>query len=374
MGFEAKQITRYSLAILAFVLGLVGTHLLAIHSHCWEGLNPYCLIRWDSGLYLDIAKNGHTLVPCPDDPNKWCGNAGWAPLYPYLVRWFSYLIPGHSLEWSSVIVAWSGLLASFLLVAHMLKGKSTQTLLWHLAILLLAPGSIYFYAAFPLSWTLFFTLGLYHGLSKFNRTWIWISAIALMWIYSIGFVFLGLLLILWAYSHSIDDPSPLKGLSGQAFLAAAISFLALLGYEYGSTGHWNATFMVQAKYGHTLNQPLKFMGIHAERLLNSWGGIQRFIELQHFGIWAFLLLIATQKPILQSHNLIKFSALALLLLWALPYGASPDVALYRNAALGAPFWMLLLNQHSWRVRWAWLLYFGICWGPMAVLFFQSILI
>jgi hypothetical protein len=374
MGSEAKQITRYALAILAFLLGLLATHLLAIHSHCWEGLNPYCLIRWDSGLYLDIARNGHTLVPCPDDPNKWCGNAGWAPLYPFMVRGLAHLIPGHSLEWSSVIVAWSGLLASFLLVAHMLKGRSIQTLLWHLAVLLLAPGSIYFYAAFPLSWTLFYTLGLYHGLSKFNRTWVWVSAMALIWIYSIGFVFLGLLFLLWLYSSSIDEPSPLKRLSGQAIIAAGLSFLALLGYEYLSTGHWNATFMVQAKYGHTLNQPLKFMSIHAERLLNYWGGIKRFIELQHFGIWIFLIALTIQKPLYQPHSLMKFSALALFLLWALPYGASPDVALYRNAALGAPFWMLLLNQHQTRIRWAWLLYFAICWGPMGVLFFQSILI
>ena len=374
MGSEANQITRYTLAILAFFLGLLATHLLAIHSHCWEGLNPYCLIRWDSGLYLDIARNGHTLVPCPDDPSKWCGNAGWAPLYPFMVRGLACLIPGHSLEWSSVLVAWSGLLASFLLVSHMNKGKNARTLIGQLAVLLLAPGSIYFYAAFPLSWTLFFTLGLYHGLSRFNRNWVWVSAIALMWIYSIGFVFLGLLFLLWLYSYSIDEPSPLKHLSAQAFMAAGLSFLALLGYEYMSTGHWNATFMVQAKYGHTLNQPLKFMGIHAERLINSWSGIQRFIELQHFGIWVFLLVLATQKPVYQSHTLIKFSALALLLLWALPYGASPDVALYRNAALGAAFWMILLNQHNPSLRWAFLLYFGICWGPMAVLFFQSILI
>ncbi|MFM1899106.1 MAG: hypothetical protein RL577_1346 [Bacteroidota bacterium] len=374
MGSEAKQITPYSLAILAFVLGLIGTHLLAIHSHCWEGLNPYCLIRWDSGLYLDIAQNGHTLIPCSDDPNKWCGNAGWAPLYPFLVRWLAFGIPGLSLEWSSVLVAWSGLLASFLLVAHMLKGKSIKTLLWHLAILLLAPGSIYFYAAFPLSWTLFFTLGLYYGLSKFRASWVWISAMALMWMYSIGFVFIGLLLLLYMYNWSIDEPSPLKKLSGQAFIAATLSFMALLVYEHWSTGHWNATFMVQSKYGHTLNQPLKFMGIHAERLWNNWGGIQRFIELQHFGIWIFLLLLAIQKPVFQPHSLILFSSLALLLLWALPYGSSPDVALYRNAALGAPFWMIVLNQHKSGIRWAWLLYYGICWGPMAVLFFQSILI
>lgn len=374
MGSEATQITRYSLAILAFVLGLLGTHLLAIHSHCWEGLDPHCLMRWDSGLYLDIAQNGHTLVPCPDDPNKWCGNAGWAPLYPYMIRWVSACIPGLSYEWSSVLVAWAGLLASFLLVAHMAKGQSHGALIWRYSILLLAPGSIYFYAAFPLSWTLFFTLGLYHGLSHHRAPWVWISAMTLMWIYSIGFVFLGLLFALYLYSWSIDEPSPLKRLSGQATFLAILSFAALVGYEYASTGHWNATFMVQAKYGHTLNQPLKFMGIHAERLLNNWDGIQRFIELQHFGIWIFLVTLAIQKPIYQPHSLIKFSALALVLLWALPYGASPDVALYRNAALGAPFWMMLLNQHKLELRWAWLLYFGICWGPMAVLFFQSILI
>ncbi|HEX9189246.1 MAG TPA: hypothetical protein VGB87_19370, partial [Vicinamibacteria bacterium] len=42
----------------------------------------------DSAHYLSIAKAGYSLFPCgPDDsPPGHCGNAGWMPLYPWLMR------------------------------------------------------------------------------------------------------------------------------------------------------------------------------------------------------------------------------------------------------------------------------------------------
>ncbi len=372
----SNKITSYLWALLALALGLGACHALAIHSHCWEGLHPHCFIRWDSGLYLDIAKHGHTLLPCDEDPNKWCGNAGWAPLYPYMVRALHFLTP-LSWEWSAVWVAWAGMAASLWLLARMAQGLSWQDQGFLFAAVLVAPGSIYFYAAFPLSWTLFLSLGLLHGLWQGKRYWAWISAILLVWIYSIGFVFLFLLAGLSVYTWSIDEPRPLRKLSQQALGLGILSMLALFVFEWISTGQWNATFLVQAKYGHTLNQPLKFMGIHAQRLLDSWGGITRFIEIQHFGIWAFWLLFAiTCRPKQRTwaSTMSYFAIFALFVLWALPYGASPDVALYRNAALGAPFWIWLVIQQPKAQRWLWLLFFGICWGPMAVLFFQSILI
>src|SRR5437762_3109220 len=46
-------------------------------------------VRWDSGLYLDIARNGYRLFRCGSagwgQPDDWCGNAGWMPLYPLLI-------------------------------------------------------------------------------------------------------------------------------------------------------------------------------------------------------------------------------------------------------------------------------------------------
>src|SRR5438132_12186990 len=38
--------------------------------------------RWDSNLYLSIARDGYELVECSKigyAPTGWCGNAGWMP-------------------------------------------------------------------------------------------------------------------------------------------------------------------------------------------------------------------------------------------------------------------------------------------------------
>src|SRR4051812_20052786 len=47
-------------------------------------------IKWDSGHYLSIANDGYRFISCGElpgyDPKQWCGNAGWFPGYPLLLR------------------------------------------------------------------------------------------------------------------------------------------------------------------------------------------------------------------------------------------------------------------------------------------------
>jgi hypothetical protein len=40
--------------------------------------------RWDSGLYEDIARNGCDLFRCEEEPEKWCGDAGWFPAFSWI--------------------------------------------------------------------------------------------------------------------------------------------------------------------------------------------------------------------------------------------------------------------------------------------------
>jgi hypothetical protein len=51
--------------------------------------------RWDSGLYLSIARDGYVFERCVDvanrGPEDWCGNPGWFPAYPWLMRFGSWL-------------------------------------------------------------------------------------------------------------------------------------------------------------------------------------------------------------------------------------------------------------------------------------------
>ena len=52
-------------------------------------------LRWDSGHYLQIAKNGYEFFPCagkfgfPLDSKDMCGNTGWFPGYPLLIKFFT---------------------------------------------------------------------------------------------------------------------------------------------------------------------------------------------------------------------------------------------------------------------------------------------
>ncbi len=65
----------------------------------WHGCTDWsveCWKRWDSFHYLTIALDGYTLVPC-DEQGGWCGNTGWAPLYPWLIRYIAPLF-GHRLQ------------------------------------------------------------------------------------------------------------------------------------------------------------------------------------------------------------------------------------------------------------------------------------
>ncbi|MBM3400175.1 MAG: hypothetical protein FJY15_06370, partial [Bacteroidetes bacterium] len=72
--------------LAVWLLARMASHFMGIESQCCGGWTAECWSRWDSGLYLQIAEKGHNLIPCPDWPGAWCGNAGWAPLYPLMIK------------------------------------------------------------------------------------------------------------------------------------------------------------------------------------------------------------------------------------------------------------------------------------------------
>jgi hypothetical protein len=45
-------------------------------------------MHWDAFQYLDQAAHGYTLFHCNlfGGLERWCGNAGWFPGYPWLIR------------------------------------------------------------------------------------------------------------------------------------------------------------------------------------------------------------------------------------------------------------------------------------------------
>jgi len=79
--------------ILESCLVFIVSAILVIISGYAAGVAPFLpssYSRWDSDHYLSIASSGYELFSCARlpgyDPAAWCGNSGWLPGYPALIR------------------------------------------------------------------------------------------------------------------------------------------------------------------------------------------------------------------------------------------------------------------------------------------------
>jgi Gpi18-like mannosyltransferase len=113
--------------------------------------------RWDSGLYEDIARDGYALLPCEEEPQKWCGDAGWFPLYSWVVGVLHQL--GLPLRGTAVVVSWLFAGATIVLLwATFLERRTGAAAAAALFYAAFSPGQIYHYAVFPLSLLAFATV------------------------------------------------------------------------------------------------------------------------------------------------------------------------------------------------------------------------
>jgi hypothetical protein len=358
--------------LVVFLLARLAASFISLQGNCHAGWTEICWSRWDSGLYLDIAQNGHTLIPCPDFPGAWCGNAGWAPLYPMIIRFFNWLFhlnPALCGIYISAIFFFLYLQVS----SRLWEVKSWSARNW-IAILIcaFAPGSIYFHAVFPISQAVFFMSLVFLFLKKDKFLLAGISAFLGVLSYSIGFFLLPVLAIwalrLWQQNKVIPWEFCTK-----TILPAILGLLCWFGYDYYSTDHWNALFMVQSKYGHHINSPFKFMPKRFENLVSNLGSLKMWIEIQNFSlvIYVFFSVYFTWK----NRNIWNFifPGIYMIFFWFIPYGASMDVALYRNAALLGPSHSAYSHVPTLYLI-GFLLICLVFWYPMGLLFVQSILI
>ncbi|MCA1827583.1 MAG: hypothetical protein LC689_11695 [Myxococcales bacterium] len=123
------------------LLALLAARALTAAAALWAGVNPlrpHSYVRWDSNLYLSIAQRGYFLEHCGPgshyDPSQWCGNAGWFPLYGWLLK----VAPGAVL---------SLIFQAILLALIWRTSKSWPVLL----LAAFFPGCIYQQAVFPVS-------------------------------------------------------------------------------------------------------------------------------------------------------------------------------------------------------------------------------
>lgn len=130
--------------------------------------DPVTWMKFDSGLYANLAVEGYQLYRCgrfDGGPELFCGNAGWFPGYSFLVGGFEKL--GLPLEWTGVIVSWLFTLATLVFLSLTFFRRSPAIVAAAaLALAAFWPGGVYFFAFYPLSMMVFCTVLVLWFLTK----------------------------------------------------------------------------------------------------------------------------------------------------------------------------------------------------------------
>lgn len=347
-GRRAARVLQLLLPPLAvFVL----VRLLLAVAAARSGSDPWTAAgwaRWDSGLYLDIAENGYRLEPCPLEyggPTAWCGNAGWFPAYPALVRLLSLLgLPlGAAAVTVSAAAAWGVLL---LVWARFLHARMTVANLLLLVLVGVFPGAIYQHASFPIS--LFVLAVLLHlDLLRGRRLVLSGAAGAVAAAsYPLGVLLpvtaaLGALVLAdgrgWA---RVRPAAVVGGLVSAGVLAVAVRLQL-------SVGRWDAYLLVQEKYGHGANDPLGTLGATLGPLRGAAGftgdTATRWQTLL-VAVLVLLVLAATALAVVRRAPGARADvplALVVAAMWLMPLVIGTGVSLYRSEAALVPAVLLL---------------------------------
>jgi hypothetical protein len=358
----------FLLARALLVAAASGTERPPWHAGSWSG--P------DSAHYLSIAREGYTLFPCSaaDPPPGVCGNAGWMPLYPWLVRPLARA--GMSLRWVAVLV--SALFAAGTLVVLWTESLSSwpRAGLGALAAAAFFPGQVYQHGAYPLA--LFSLLALLCLLAARRERWLvaGLCGGAAALAYSTGWL-LAPVLLAWGLASR-------RGARGSgAALAAALTvagFGVVLLVQWWQLGVWNAFFRVQGAYGHGPTNPAVTWW-RAVRVLfvPPWQGIQEGPHLQTLvvALWVLTVVVAGARARKGVSDAEGDTTLLLTLytaaFWLFPLVLGTGVSLYRSEAALLP--SVLLARHLPRpVLAGFVAAMALVAWPMAVLFFRLLLV
>lgn len=390
----------------AFVLGNL-LYFVAAHRAGLNYLTPASHLRFDAAHYEDVARRGYHVVGCLDLPpsthtyeaGEWCGNVGWFPLFPWLTRAVHAVTP---LEWSAaaLVTAELATLAMFALLwwtilrvvpapvvsaqgrrAGLVIGSRQLALL---ALGLLAPAGIYFYAGFPMSLAVAASVA-YLGLLA-RRRWVWagIAGAAAAMSYPVaGAVVASGLLALTVLAWRQEIPRG-RSLAGAALAIAGLPIAGLLAVFADmrlETGHWDAYFTIQDHYrgiGH--NPLLNFINLIASP---RRGGGDHRIELLRFvtvtEMWLsigliVLVLLAAHIGALQGRLAALDVGLTTLVpvMFLVPLVAGVQISQFRSHLLMLPAIIVLRHLPVWLL---WLIAPGLAciayW--MGTLYFASIL-
>jgi hypothetical protein len=292
---------------------------------------PSTWSRWDSGLYLDIARHGYTLFHCsaPYDPaHDWCGNAGWFPAYPWLLRALHTI--GLPLTASAVAVSWIFSAGTIVLSWFtFLRARPAFASIGCLAFMAFAPGQVFFYAIYPLSMLTFLVVAHLWLLTQDRWAAAGIAGAAAALTYP-----LGVMVIPAAALWLVLSARPFRSVVTVVGLTL-LGPLVLVVDQKLEVGRFDAYLLVQKKYGHALQDPLAPV-INAFSALHDTRDVQTiFVAL--VVVSALTWLAVWRRRASSSDLLIGIWSFAS---WLLP-NLQANLSLVRSQAALAPIALLL---------------------------------
>ena len=329
--------------LVAYSLAQVLFSVAAAHA----GLDPLRAASWcqgDSGHYLAIAVSGYELFPCPEPERaaeeQWCGNAGWLPGYPLVLR--TLRACGARVRPAGLVVsALCGAGALGLLWTLFLGAELSPGNLGALTLAAFFPGAVYHHAVFPISLFTALALLALDALARGRRMAGALAGAAAAFTYSTGFLLSPVAALHLATTSRVHGRGRRVGLALAALVAICIALgsLAVLVLQRWSVGVWDAFFRVQATYGHGIHNPAATL---LERLLAPFDPAAsdgpRAPAAQTVFVLAWIAALATllwrRRAALGDRE--RLLALFTAAFWAVPLVVGSGVALHRAEALLLP--------------------------------------
>lgn len=305
-----------------------GLGVEALHSASGTHMGAVPWLRWDSFHYLSIAEYGYKAEPCGQFI---CGNTGWFPLFPWVIRFFSFL--GISLSWSSLLTTFLSVLAASELLSRLINRRWTPFAI--ACAFLILPGGAYQLAAFPVSLTIALDLlSVWLSLGSF----VFLSAASA---FMAAFAYPSSVILSITLAPFLLLRTPLlaassRGLRLLPVVAPFLGFLTARAWIDHSVGIASAYSLTQARYGHSWSLGFNVLRSSIRYL---W---KNPVFLQTTVVCALMIL---STIVLVNYSLAKDSLLGCVFLvmgwsyWILPHLIGDSVSIYRQEALLAPMFV-----------------------------------
>lgn len=399
MRFVAPPLVAYLLSHTMYAVAAArgGYDYLTAQAHA----------RFDALHYLTIAEDGYRMFRCGENPalaanygaDSWCGNAGWFPLYSWLVAALRALT-GLSPKAAGIVVAELATLAIVLLawwlLVRVLPRRSADVpartalarALAVLAVIMLIPAGIYFHASFPMSLAVAAMLAYTVLLAEGRWVWAGLAGAGAAAAYPIGVVVAVLGLVTVAALAWRRQLSLRRAVGSVAAVCGlpAVGVLTVFAAMQITVGHWNGYFLTMAHYsGGRGHNPIANFHNEVSRPARVWVRdpeahlVERLHPTVHLAVWAalglvVLVVVAAASAAVQGRLIpldIGLTAFAVAMFLA-PLIVGNQVVQYRSHTLLVPGLIVLRHLPAW-LLWPLALALVPLAYRMGTLFFPSLL-